>query len=270
MVRAVVTFWTLTLLVGSAYADRADTLIKRLRSSRVKTRLSAALVLGKRKDVKSLQALTKTLKKDSNPLVRLAATAGLGTMLPQMPPSASSKKAIAVLRRTRQKDSSPKVRQRAAKVLETLRPNKTKEEPIRSLLVRVKKPSGEITPAIQKSIAAKLSNLFARQRRIAVGSDVLPIGARRFVVSSRITFSPSPPSKSILAVNCSASVRASPGSKNGERWRARESAIATAAAQAMGPQTKEGMRQSKSQCALAAVEAAASRQIIPFLKKQLL
>jgi hypothetical protein len=256
--------------VSTSYADRTDTLIKRLRSSRVKTRLSAALVLGKSHDVRSLRALTKTLKGDSNQLVRLAASAGLGSIIPKIKSSKNSKHAIAVLRRAKRNDSSPKVRKRASKILENLEQQRNENVPIRSLWVRVKKPSGEVSRRTQKSIATKVSRLLARQQRIDVGTKSGPIGTRGYVVSSRISFTSSPPANFSMAINCSVSVRASPRSKTGESWRAKESAIATAAAQAVGPHTPSGIQKSKSQCALAAVEAATSRQIIPFLKKQLL
>jgi hypothetical protein len=118
--RVVVVAGVLMLLVGVAFADKVDDLIKRLRDPDNKVRLSAALNLGKLGDKRAILPLTSALK-DSDKTVRGVAAAALGKLIDGSVDAKTRKTAIDALENTSKNDTDGFVRSQAQKAFDSVK-----------------------------------------------------------------------------------------------------------------------------------------------------
>ncbi len=122
--RSIVALLTVVLLLGfagSAFADKVDTLIKRmLDSSDYKQRLSAALNLQKTGDARAIPAYIKALD-DSDKTVRGVAAASLGKMIDANTKPSVRTKAMTKLKNAAAKDKNSFVRKQAQKAYASIK-----------------------------------------------------------------------------------------------------------------------------------------------------
>ena len=110
-----------TWVAGNAWADKVDTLIKRmLDSSDYKQRLSAALNLQKTGDARAVPAFIEALG-DSDKTVRGVAAASLGKLVDSGTPNAVRSKALARLKTVATKDGNSFVRKQAQKAYDAIK-----------------------------------------------------------------------------------------------------------------------------------------------------
>jgi hypothetical protein len=121
--------WLLTVLIpllvvllqGTAAADSVDRLISQLEGeSDYKTRVSAAINLGKLGDARAVPALISALT-DDNENVRGAAAASLGSLIDENTKADQRQRAAKVLEGMAKRDSSSLVRKQAERAFERIR-----------------------------------------------------------------------------------------------------------------------------------------------------
>lgn len=108
------------LLVGGAWADKVDDLIRQLKDPDNKVRLQAALALGRSNDKRAVGPLTDALS-DPDKTVRAVAAAGLAKLVDSSVAPDVRNRAIAALRRVADNDPDSFVRQQAQKAHDALK-----------------------------------------------------------------------------------------------------------------------------------------------------
>jgi hypothetical protein len=110
----------LLALPGLALGDKVDDLIKNLRSSDAKARLSAALNLGKMGDKRAITPLVGALT-DADKTVRAVAAAALGKLIDGGVDATTRNGAIAALERVAKNDPDAFVRSQAQKAFDSVK-----------------------------------------------------------------------------------------------------------------------------------------------------
>lgn len=110
----------LWLFTAHAWADKVDDLIRRLRDPDAKTRLSAALNLGKLGDKRAIMPLVGALT-DGDKTVRAVAAAALGKLINAGVDDTTRNAAIDALERVARNDQDPFVRGQAQKAFDAVK-----------------------------------------------------------------------------------------------------------------------------------------------------
>ncbi|MCG8420736.1 MAG: HEAT repeat domain-containing protein [Proteobacteria bacterium] len=261
-------------------ADAIDVRAKQLtRDVDYKLRLSAALWLAKKRDPRSVAALTRALDKDPEHAVRQVAAEYLGRLVDVTTPTKVRDRALKVLSRAAKRDRNANVRKVAARSLDRLL---YLNSPGPKVFVYVGKPkvqdrdpsstlSGDLENALTRMVQKQ-----APEFLMSWPSGTLPTRAelrqtktRAYIVAAKVGQLVVRKKGGNAQVDCAVSIRINPwdGSDGKERLTAHQTASATGRGQVIRRNTNEGIESAKLDCVLAVGEQIAAKQVVPFIRR---
>ena len=271
---------TLSGLPGLAHADAIDSRAKQLTSaSDYKLRLSAALWLAKKSDIRSIRALTYALENDSASTIRQVAAKSLGKLIDTTTPEKARKRALDVLELAAKNDSSADVRKAASRSLDRL---SSLVESGPRVYVHIGKPSfaeQSVPSTLRDDLTTTLQGVVRDQAPdflVSWPAGDLPTKAelertktRAYMVAARVAKVDVRKKGGQTEVACSVTIQVNPweGKDGKERWAAHQTASATGSGKVIGQSSDRGVANAKLDCVLAVAEQIATKQVIPFVKK---
>ncbi len=272
--------------MGSAYADRVDAQMRRLRSTSYKVRVSAVLQLSKSKSDRAVVAVAGALDSDSRRTVRSLAALSLAAMVNRRTSVQTRKRAVAVLSSAARKDSSRKVRQAARRSLERLATaeatSNTKSarhgsvflhlgNPLDSTKLLSSRDRGELQRAVSRTFKKHAPDygLGTNTTELPTRSELERKHMHGFYVGAQVAQLSVQRRGSRAEIRCKVAVRVGPwiGRGAGERIVARKSASASGSARVVGSGSRRGIALSRRDCVVAVAEEVTARQVVPFIRR---
>lgn len=273
----------LLLLCATAHADAVSTRATQLRtSSEYKVRLSAALWLGKKKDARSIRAMTHALKNDSERTVRSVVALQLGNLIDESTNTRVRDDAIDALEHAAKKDSDKKVRAKARAAWIKVKALRTPRGGLPAVFVAIGKPSGgkhlnskdattELQAVMRKALRSAAPDFGQSTVKdgLPTKSELEKARSAGFFVNASVQSVSVAKKAGHVEVRCKVGIHVNAwnGRDSEERLRENETASATGNGRVKGANTKTSIRNAGRDCVTAVVDQLTERQVVPFIKR---
>ncbi|RMH36841.1 MAG: hypothetical protein D6689_21695 [Deltaproteobacteria bacterium] len=282
-VRGAVVVALIGAVVFVASPARADGIAQRARQLRAspsfKVRLSAALWLAERRDVRAVRALAEALRHDREATVRALAAAALGRLIDESVAARERDAAIDALAAAARSDADVRVRRKALASYKRVRALRSPDGALPSVFVAIGAPTSrapgvaaaDVQVAVRRALRQAAPDFGQATQRDGWPTEraLRRAGTAAFFVNASVRDVAVTRRGGRADVRCTVGMQVNVwrGADAAERLRPGEAASATGTGRVSAAYTPAAIAAARRDCVAAVLDQLAARQVAPFIRR---